>query len=309
MPELPEVHTIATDLNRKVRGDTIKDIWTDWPKYFRPQTEEAFKRMVRGRKIISVGRQAKNIIFRLSGGYAMLAHQKMTGHFLVGKWKQNRTQNREYKPGDKGRDVWAGQKWVPVEAGGPLREDRNRFIRLIFFLKSGRMLALSDLRRFAKVIAGPEKKILNLAELKALGPEPLEKDFTFPKFKALIRGKKTKIKPLLLNQEFLSGLGNIYADESLWFAKIHPARNANSLSQAELERLYWSIQKVLKEAIRLRGSSVDDFRDTSGKEGGYQLVRRAYGREGGKCPRCGSIIKRIKLGQRSAHFCPKCQKL
>ncbi len=309
MPELPEVHTIATDLNRKVRGDTIKDIWTDWPKYFRPQTEEAFKRMVRGRKIISVGRQAKNIIFRLSGGYVMLAHQKMTGHFLVGKWRQNRTQNREYKTGDKGRDVWAGQKWVPEDKGGALHSDRNRFIRLIFFLKSGRMLALSDLRRFAKVIAGPEDKILNLAELKALGPEPLAKDFTLAKFKALICGRKTKIKPLIMDQRFLSGLGNIYADESLWFAKIHPARRAESLSPVELRRLYLSIRKVLKEAIRLRGSSVDDFRDISGREGEYQLVRRVYGREGSLCPRCGATIKRMKINQRSAHFCPKCQKL
>ncbi len=305
---MPEVHTIATDLNRRVRGDAIKDIWTDWPKYFYPQTETAFKRMVRGRKIVSVGRRSKNIIFRLSGGYAMLAHQKMTGHFLVGKWRPNKIPNTKYKILNTKEDVWANQKWVPADKNGALRSDRNRFIRLILFLKSGRMLALSDLRRFAKVIAGPEAKVLGLPELRALGPEPLEKDFTFQKFKAIIRGKTTKIKPLLLNQEFLSGLGNIYADESLWFARIHPSRRADGLSQAELKRLYRSIQKVLKEAIRLRGSSVDDFRDTSGKEGGYQLVRRAYGREGGQCPRCGGIIKRIKIGQRSAHFCPHCQK-
>jgi formamidopyrimidine-DNA glycosylase len=198
---------------------------------------------------------------------------------------------------------------VPEDKGGALHSDRNRFIRLIFFLKSGRMLALSDLRRFAKVIAGPEDKILNLAELKALGPEPLAKDFTLAKFKALIRGRQTKIKPLIMDQRFLSGLGNIYADESLWFAKIHPARRAESLSPVELRRLYLSIRKVLKEAIRLRGSSVDDFRDTSGREGKYQLVRRVYGREGSLCPRCGAMIKRMKINQRSAHFCPKCQKL
>ncbi len=307
MPELPEVHTIANDLNRKVRSDVIKDVWTDWPKYFRPQTEAAFKRTVRGRKILSVGRRAKNIIFRLSGGYAMLAHQKMTGHFLVGKWQRwPGISGKRQEARDK---IWAGQKWVPVEINGPLGQDRNRFIRLIFFLKSGRMLALSDLRRFAKVVAGPEEKILNLAELKKLGPEPLEKGFTFQKFEKLIVGKKTKIKPLLLNQNFMSGLGNIYADESLWFARVYPARSAASLTPAELKRLYDAIRTVLKEAIKLRGSSVDDFRDTSGRSGRYQLVRRAYGREGGQCPRCGSIIKRMKIGQRSAHFCPHCQKL
>ncbi len=301
MPELPEVHTIATDLNRKVRGDVIEDVWTDWPKYFRPQSEAAFRRTVVGRRITSVGRRAKNIIFRLSDGYAMLAHQKMTGHFLVGSWRKN--------PGGKDLpEIWRGQKWVPSETSGTFGADRNRFIRLIFFLESGRMLALSDLRRFAKVVAGPEGKILGLVEIRSLGPEPLEKEFTFAKFERLISGKKTKIKPLLLDQNFLSGLGNIYADESLWLSKIHPVRSAASLSIAELKRLYGSIRSVLREAIKLRGSSVDDFRDTSGREGKYQLIRRAYGREGGKCPRCGAIIKRIKIGQRSAHFCPHCQK-
>ncbi len=319
MPELPEVHTIATDLNRKVRGDVIRDIWTDWPKYFYPVRSEAsngvrpslkkaerdFKKAVRGRKIISVGRRGKNIIFRLSGRYAMLAHQKMTGHFLVGRW----IQNTKYKIPDTKSGIWAGQKWVPdAPAKSPLWSDRNRFIRLIFFLKSGRMLALSDLRRFAKVVAGPEDIIFNLTELQALGPEPSAKNFAFKKFKDLITGKKTKIKPLLLDQSLLSGLGNIYADESLWFARLHPARSAAGLTGAELKRLYDAMRRVLREAIKLRGSSVDDFRDTAGREGRYQLVRRAYGREGGKCQRCGSTIKRIKIGQRSAHFCPRCQR-
>ncbi|MCL4404201.1 bifunctional DNA-formamidopyrimidine glycosylase/DNA-(apurinic or apyrimidinic site) lyase [Patescibacteria group bacterium] len=304
MPELPEVHTIATDLQRKVRGSTIVDIWTDWPKYFRPQTEAAFRRTIGGRRIISVGRRGKNVIFHLSGGYAMLAHQKMTGHFLVGRWMPK----AKYKIQSTKKDVWAGQKWVPDNVSGPLGHDRNRFIRLIFFLKDGRMLALSDLRRFAKVVAGPEDEISNLAGLIGLGPEPIAENFTLKDFKTIIAGKKTKIKPLLLDQSFLSGLGNIYADESLWFARIHPARSAAGLTPAELGRLYRSMRRVLKEAIRLRGSSVDDFRDSSGREGRYQLVRRAYGREGGKCPRCGSTIKRMKIGQRSAHFCPHCQK-
>ena len=136
MPELPEVHTTATYLNKAVKNRIIKDVWTDWPKYFRApkgkirQSAESFKKKILGRKILSVGRKGKNILFRLSGGYTMLAHQKMTGHFLVGRWHKNgkfKSQNKKLN------NVWLGQKWVPVDRKGPLGDDRNRFIRLIFF--------------------------------------------------------------------------------------------------------------------------------------------------------------------------------
>ena len=301
MPELPEVETTARHLNKKVRGRIIKDLWTDWPKYFRqPRGGKAFRKMLLGRKILSVGRKGKNVLFRLSGGYLMLAHQKMTGHFLVGKWRAS------MKRGVGG--VWSGQKWIPAERGGPLGNDRNRFIRLIFFLDNGGMLALSDLRRFAKLALGPERIILDLKELKELGPEPLEPGFTFSKFAELFRDKKGKIKKALLDQTFLSGTGNIYADESLWWAKIHPLRSIGGLSPAELRRLYVSLRRVLRDAIRFKGSSVDDYRVPSGHPGFYHLRHEVYHREDEPCRRCGARIKRIKIGQRSAHFCPACQK-
>jgi formamidopyrimidine-DNA glycosylase len=328
MPELPEVETTATHLNKEVRNKTIKDIWTDWPKYFHPvrnsppqrplrgarrvgeisngikqpkENEKIFRKLILGRRILSVGRKGKNILFFLSGGYIMLAHQKMTGHFLVGKW-------REDSKKEKLEEIWLGQKWVPVNFKGPLGDDRNRFIRLIFFLSGGEMLALSDLRRFAKVVLGMKEEILDLPELKGLGPEPIDPKFTFPQFQGLFHGKKSKIKQLLLDQAFLSGIGNIYADESLWRAKIHPLREAQSLSKTELLRLFKSIRLVLKSAIKFRGSSVDDYRDPGGLPGFYQNEHQAYHREGEACRRCGTKIKRMKIGQRSAHFCPHCQR-
>lgn len=299
------MHTTATYLNRLVKNRVIKDLWTDWPKYFRsPKGEKKFRKAVLGRKILSVGRRGKNVLFRLSGGYLMLAHQKMTGHFLVGRWRENAA-------GKNVEEIWLGQKWIPVERRGPLGDDRNRFIRLIFFLSGGEMLALSDLRRFAKFILGPEKEILGLKELKELGPEPIDPQLSFGKFLALFNGlpgKRVKIKPLLLDQTFLSGVGNIYADESLWRAKIHPLRPAGSLTGRELKNLYGALRTVLKAAIKLKGSSVDDYRIPSGRPGLYQEVHQVYHREGEPCRRCGTKIRRIKIGERSAHFCPHCQK-
>ncbi|MEK7169393.1 MAG: bifunctional DNA-formamidopyrimidine glycosylase/DNA-(apurinic or apyrimidinic site) lyase [Patescibacteria group bacterium] len=314
MPELPEVHTTATYLNKAVKNRIIKDVWTDWPKYFRApkgkirQSAESFKKKILGRKILSVGRKGKNILFRLSGGYTMLAHQKMTGHFLVGRWHKNgkfKSQNKKLN------NVWLGQKWVPVDHKGPLGDDRNRFIRLIFFLSGGEMLALSDLRRFAKIILGKDEEILNLPELQELGPEPIDTKLTSEKFAGIfefLNRRKINIKQALLSQEFVSGAGNIYADESLWQAKIHPLRLAGKLNRAELSRLYKALRLVLKRAIKSRGSSVDDYRDPSGRAGVYQNAHEVYHKEGKLCSRCGTKIKRIKIGQRSTHFCPHCQK-
>lgn len=303
MPELPEVHTTATHLDRMVKNRIIGDVWTDWPKYFRGNKD--FKKKIIGRKILSVGRKGKNILLRLSGGYTMLAHQKMTGHFLVGRWREVSKNEKELE------EIWLGQKWVPVDLKGPLGDDRNRFIRLIFFLSGGEMLALSDLRRFAKIVLGKNREILNLPELRELGPEPIDSKFTLEKFIGIfnsLAGRKVNIKQALLSQRFVSGVGNIYADESLWQAKIHPLRLAGKLNRTELSNLHKVLRLVLKKAIKLRGSSVDDYRDPSGRAGVYQNAHEVYHREGKPCRRCGTKIKRIKIGQRSAHFCPKCQK-
>lgn len=277
------------------------DIWTDWPRY------SSLRKRVVGKKITGVTRRGKNVLIHLSGNHLLLIHQKMSGHLMVGKWKPKSeltaSQIADLPEG------WREQKWIPVPPRGPLTDPMNRFIRLIFFLDNGEMLALSDLRRFAKVLCAPEREILNLPEIKKLGPEPLDKNFTFPKFKKLFDGKKGRIKQVLMDQNFITGIGNIYADEILWLAKIHPTARIETLNERALKVIYGSMRKILGKALRLRGTSIDDYRDSGGERGGYDLTRYVYQREGEPCKRCGTEIKRLKLGGRSAHYCPKCQKI
>jgi len=304
MPEMPEVETIVKGLDRKLKNRKIKDLWTDWSKYFRlPGTEKLFRKHIIGKRITGVSRRGKNVLIGLSDNHLMLIHQKMSGHLMVGKWEKSNKKNIADLP-----ENWQGQKWVPVPPKGPLTDPMNRFIRLIFFLDDGKMLALSDLRRFAKVLCAPREEIFNLPEIKTLGPEPLDRSFTFRSFRKIFDGKKGRIKQLLMDQSFITGIGNIYADEILWFSKIHPTTGVANLKEKDLKVLYAAIKKVLKKALRLRGSSIDDYRDSEGRRGTYELTRRVYQREGEPCYRCGTAIRRIKLGGRSAHFCPKCQK-
>ena len=314
MPELPEVQTIADDLNKKVLGRKIIKVWLDWPKLInllenkkgalklikKPALKD-FEKLIKGRKIIKAHRRAKNILIDLSGDHMMLVHQKMTGHLLIGKWK-----------------IVDG-KTVVIEPKSIASDPYNRFVHVIFYLSDGNMLALSDMRKFAKIILGKKEDLENLPELKELGPEPLDKNFNFEKFKAVIqpgskptlrqaRGKK--IKQVLMDQKVISGIGNIYSDDILWLAKINPFKPANKISEDKLKDLFKAIRTILNKAIKLRGSSISDFRDTSGKKGGYGNAMLAYQREGEKCFRNdGGIIVRKKIGGRSAHFCPICQRV
>ncbi|MBI2451121.1 MAG: DNA-formamidopyrimidine glycosylase [Parcubacteria group bacterium] len=291
MPELPEVETIVRDLKKKIIGRKIIDAWVDTPKLIKnPKNFSDFKEKIKNRKILDAWRRGKNIILSLSGGKTLLIHQKMTGHLLVGQWK------------------WQKNNWQPI-GDGYLKEKVNNYIHLLFFLDDNRMFALSDVRKFAKAILIDSENLNQLSDIKNLGPEPLDKKFTFAKFKERLKNKKGKIKQILLNQEIIAGLGNIYADETLFLARLHPTRRLESLNNAELARIYKSSRLVLKKAIRLRGTSISDYRDTAGKPGGYDKVRLVYRREGEKCPRpCQGLVQRIKIGNRSAHFCPKCQK-
>jgi len=331
MPELPEVETIVRDLCKKIIGRKIKSVWFDAPKMISiifadkrgkvrgttrktDKFQQTFEKAVRGFKITEIKRRGKNILIHLQNAdkcrlktqinadigenqrqnqhksTILLIHQKMTGHLLYGKWL---VKNKK-----------------PVSSlKGALRERVNDYIHLIFYLDNGWQLALSDLRKFAKVVFGPKNEIENLEELKKLGPEPLEKAFDFKKFKQILKNKKGKIKQVLMDQSVISGIGNIYSDEILWLAKIHPFRPASQLKDSELKKIFHFIKEVLKKAVKLCGTSISDFRDPEGKSGHYAEHRYVYRREGEKCQRCRSIIKRLKMGGRSAHFCPKCQKL
>jgi len=292
MPELPEVETIVRDLNKtgahKLLCARFINVWTNFPKTIKePESFEQFKNKIKGKEIQKIWRRGKNIIFSLSESYFLLIHQKLTGHLLFGRW--------EFREGE----------WVAP--AGPLAEKVNSYIHLLFTLDSGQMLALSDLRKFAKVKLLDNKKLKK--EISFLGPEPLEKDFAFEKFRRSLEKRKGKIKQVLMNQEIIAGIGNIYSDEILWRAKVHPFKDVSKLTRKELGNIYRSMREILAKAIKLGGESISDFRKISGERGYFDKERRVYRREGEKCSRCGTIIKRIKLAGRSAHFCPRCQKL
>lgn len=291
MPELPEVETTVLDLNKKVLGRTFIDVWSDFEKQVKkPKNFAQFKKEIKGKKIQKIWRRGKNIIFDLSETRSLLIHQKLTGHLLLGYW------------------VLGSGYWSP-KFKGPLGEKINTYIRLLFTFDNSQMLALSDLRKFAKVELWNTKELEKSEEVKSLGPEPLEKDFTFEKFEEILTKKKGKIKQVLMDQTVIAGIGNIYSDEILWTAKIHPFKDVSKLNKNELKMVFQVMKKILKLAIKLKGTSISDFRRTSGQKGYYEKERKVYRRESEKCPRCDQRIKRVKLAGRSAHFCPACQKL
>jgi len=291
MPELPEVETIVRDLNKKVLSRAFVAVWADAKKIIRkPKSFARFKKGILNKKIKKIERKAKNIIFYLSEGKALLIHQKLTGHLLLGNWERR-------------SNAWLSQK------KGPLEDPMNRFLHLIFWLDDGKQLALSDLRKFAKVELWDSNELKDSQYFKSLGPEPLRKTFTFKKIQQILKNEKGKIKQILMDQTVISGIGNIYSDEILFEAKIHPQKEASRLKPAEVKNIYQAIKKILKRAIDLRGESFSDFRDLAGRKGNFDKRRKVYRREGEKCLRCGGIIKRLKMGGRSAHFCPDCQKL
>jgi len=293
MPELPEVETTIAGLKTAqppLLGAGFVDVWTDTPKIIKkPKTFEEFKREIRGRKIENIWRRGKNIIFDLSEERRLLIHQKLTGHLLYGLW--------QLKKGG----------WIPLERG-PLKDKMNSYIRLIFFLDNKRMIAFSDLRKFGKIELWQEQEFEKSQALSSLGPEPLDKKFVFSQFQALFQGKKAKVKSLLMDQKFIVGIGNIYSDEILWEAKINPFKRADKLTQEELKGIYQAMKRVLKKAIRLKGTSTSDYRDAQGEKGLFGQALKAYQRTGQKCFRCGKLIERKKIASRSSHFCSFCQK-
>ncbi len=302
MPELPEVETIATDLRNAIVGKTIAGVWYDSPQQIHlelgggrknlghhPSSRSVFKRLVVNKKIISVSRRAKNVLINLSDNHILLVHPKMTGHLLLGKWRL-----------DKG-------KQLPVSKGA-ISEKVNSYIHFLITFSDGLMMGFSDARKFGKILFGTSDAVFASRDLSELGPEPLKDDFTLELFRSIVANSRGRAKQFLLNQKKIAGIGNIYADESLWASKIHPLCRVESLRSKETELLYHSIKRILSHAVRMRGTSMSDYRDASGESGGYMSRIKAYGREGEPCPRCGTNIKRIVIGARSASFCPKCQK-
>lgn len=293
MPELPEVQTTVNELNQKVRNRTFVNVWTDSPKQIKkPRNFSQFKKELLNKKIIKVRRRAKNILFDLTDKRTLLIHQKLTGHLLYGKWMRDK---KTWKPSEKG------------DIDDPL----NRFLHLLFFLDNGKQLALSDLRKFAKVELWDNISLAESKEMKNLGCEPLDTDFTFRKFKECLLKGSGRIKQILMNQSIIAGIGNIYSDEILWRAKVHPCKRLVTLNEKELKAIYNSIKIILTNAIKYRGttiaSNVEEYRDVSGRRGNYQNRLKVYRREKQECSICGGKVERMKVGARSWHYCPKCQ--
>lgn len=282
MPELPEVETVARDLRPRLVGATIVGARTNWVRTLRSQDPLAFAEGVTGRTILDVGRRAKLVVLDLSDDAALTIHLKMTGQLFV----------------------------VPAEA------DEDAYVRLVLELADGRELRFRDIRKFGKVgLYGRDPASGELVEelggagvFAGVGPEPLDEAYTLREFRRRVRRRTGRLKPLLTDQAFLAGIGNIYADEALWRARLHPLRSAASLRPPDERRLYAAIRDVLAEAVERRGSSIDDYTAPDG-DGSMQESLDVYQRTGEPCPRCGRPLKRIVIGARSTHFCSWCQRL
>ncbi|MEF8847429.1 MAG: bifunctional DNA-formamidopyrimidine glycosylase/DNA-(apurinic or apyrimidinic site) lyase [Candidatus Paceibacterota bacterium] len=285
MPELPEVKTTVRGL-KQVLGREIEDVWCDNEKMTK-QDYPDFKKQIKGKEIKDARRRAKFILMDLSEDKTLMLHQRLTGHLLLGKW--------ERKNGE-----WVAEQDI-------LNQKVNGYLHLIFYLDDGQMLVLSDLRKFATAELWDTKKLEKSDRLQKLGPEPLTEDFDLQAFKDALKRRSAAIKTILMKQEVLAGIGNIYSDEILWRAKIHPSTPTNELNNEELKKILKEIKSVLEKALQKRGTSIADYRDIHGEKGHYQEELEAYHQHGEPCSRCGSTVKRMKIGGRSAHFCPKCQ--
>lgn len=274
MPELPEVQTIVNDL-QKITGDTITGFWTGFTKAVK---SEDFQKAVTNKKIKAVTRNGKNIVIEINDKKFIVVHLKMTGKLILKKLKAE-----SYK-----------------------LEAIPRHLHHIFYLKKNGSLEFHDIRKFATLELVDHEKLSEMTKNK--GVDPFSKEFTARKFTELVEKKKNKnIKSFLMDQAIISGIGNIYASEIPFDAKINPLRKICDLSPEELKSLYKSTLKILKKAIKLRGTSFSDYRDGNNKKGGFQNFLKVYGEAGKKCSKCDTIIEKSIVEQRSTFHCPTCQ--
>lgn len=268
MPELPEVETIRRGLEKRTLGLKIKEVEVNASKVVKEPAVASFKKSLVNQKFTHAIRRGKCLILKLSSGKSLVIHLRLTGFLTHGK--------------------------------------KDEKARVNFLFANAKYLNYLDQRLLGELrLVNDYQKVPFIAEL---GIEPLEKDFTAKKFAKILKGKKTKIKPLLMNQKLIAGIGNIYASESLFRVKINPARVANSLKPHEIKSLHKTIRDILQEAIKYRGTSADTYRDIDGREGNFLPRLQVYGRERKPCFRCKTPIKKITIDGRGTYFCPKCQK-
>ena len=329
MPELPEVETQTRDLQKSLLGRKVIRIWTDTPKALHPSLR-IFQTELVGKKIVRVTRRAKYVLIELEN-LIWVTHFRMTGHFLV---RQSGVPREKFV-----RHIFY------LDNGLELRlEDIRKFgeMNLIYpnpLLSSSDCLPAFGGTRRSKVDSrfgstslttghGNDPSTIRYGvnkqnnysaiwreseqvwkKLNQLGPEPLDKGFTLLKFKTILKGKKGSLKQKLMDQNLVAGIGNIYADEICFESKLHPLSRLEKLSLTQIKKLHEVIRQVLKRGIQYRGTTIGEFVDTKGRPGGFQNLVQAYGRKGKPCLCCGTLLKRIVVGQRGTVFCPKCQKL
>jgi formamidopyrimidine-DNA glycosylase len=275
MPELPEVETVARQVRPRLVGRSIERVHVHWARTVGGATPRAFARALEAARFTSVERRGKYILFELARGGApagfLVGHLRMTGRMLV----------------------------EPAAARAPAYE------RVAFELDDGRRFSFVDVRKFGRLVHAARAEDV----VGSLGPEPLGEDCSAQWFARALRSRARRVKPLLLDQSFVAGLGNIYVDESLHAARVHPLARADRLPQERAHALWSAMRATLNAAIEREGSSFDAFyRTPEGKPGSYQDAFRVYGRAGEACPSCGGPIRRIVVGQRGTHFCPRCQR-
>lgn len=268
MPELPEVETIRRGLEKRILAKKINRVEINTDRMVKKPSPKRFKEEVEGKNFTQVIRRGKYLILVLSSGKKIVIHLRMTGQLIYGR-----------------------------------RDTKNR---VSFLLSNGKYLNLNDKRHLGEIrLVENWEKVPGIAKM---GMEPLEDSFTLKVFGEMLNKKKARIKPLLMNQEFLAGVGNIYAQEALFKARIHPERHAHRLKRDEVKALFSEIKKVLKKAIEYKGSSFSSYVDAQGRRGSFHSRLQVYGREGEPCVKCKIPLKFIKLAGRGTSFCPKCQK-
>ncbi len=270
MPELPEVETVVRGLRAPLIGRRIESMWHDWAATIHSPGAAEFAARISGQSVKAINRRGKYILIELEHD-TLVVHLKMSGRLYVAEAESTNEADR----------------WVHVSFG----------------LDDGRQLRFSDARKFGRVTLTND-----LASLLArLGPEPLSEDFSAERFRAGLSGRKRAIKAQLLDQEFIAGVGNIYADEALFRAGIHPAKPAGTLTDAEAARLHQTTREALQAGIEHEGASINWYRKPDGQKGESQNHFYVYGRTGLPCRQCGSPINKIRVAQRGTHFCPQCQ--
>lgn len=287
MPELPEVETIRMGLTRLLPGRRIAGVEFNWPKGF-PNSESDIRQFLIGSKVVKVARRAKVLLIELDSKYSLIIHLKMTGQ-LVYRGEQN---------------FGAGHPSDSLVGELP---DKSTRVTLQF--QDGSKLFFNDQRKFGWMRLLPTVEVPNIDFFKKVGPEPLAADFTARVLlERLQRRKNTSVKAAILDQTVLAGIGNIYADESLWGAKIHPATLVKNLSSQKIKSLHRAIVEVLKLSIEKGGSTDRNYVDAEGKKGSYLKFANVFRREGQACPRCGHEIIKTRVAARGTHICPNCQK-